>query len=89
MRRGLLAILGLSALAACGSERPTSSRDGARSVPPPGRPPARNDIQIVTGVSTGALMATHAFVGGMDDTLGSEPVCPGAPRVSGQRPRFQ
>ena len=36
---------------------------------PAARPAARNDIQIVTGVSTGALMSTHAFVGGMDDTL--------------------
>ena len=30
------------------------------------QPMPRRDIQVVTGVSTGALMATHAFLGGMD-----------------------
>jgi len=32
-------------------------------------PSARRDIQVVTGVSTGALMATHAFLGGMDEFM--------------------
>ena len=32
-------------------------------------PSARRDIQVVTGVSTGALMATHTFLGGMDEFM--------------------
>src|SRR5262249_30902175 len=32
-------------------------------------PVARDDIQIVTGASTGALMATYAFLGKNDDKL--------------------
>lgn len=36
---------------------------GWRSVPTPAVPSRRDDIQVVTGVSTGAILATHAFLG--------------------------
>ena len=36
---------------------------GWDSVGAQAQPSARNDIQIVTGVSTGAILATHAFLG--------------------------
>lgn len=35
---------------------------GWGSVGPNARPSARSDIQVVTGVSTGAILATHAFL---------------------------
>jgi Patatin-like phospholipase len=42
---------------------------GWDSVGPAALPSARRDIQVVTGVSTGALMATHTFLGGMDEFM--------------------
>jgi predicted acylesterase/phospholipase RssA len=33
------------------------------------RPASRQDVQVVTGVSTGALMATYAFLGDLDEEL--------------------
>lgn len=42
---------------------------GWGSVGEAGLPVPRDDIQIVTGVSTGALMATHAFLGDQDEFM--------------------
>ncbi len=42
---------------------------GWSSVGDEAKPARRSDIQVVTGVSTGALMSTYAFLGGMDDKL--------------------